>query len=127
MKRTPPPADTPPETTTEAFERAIASEPAGDEHYVFRLFVTGMTPRSTEAYANIKALCDQHLPGRYEIEVVDVYQHPSAAVDEQIVAVPTLVKKLPLPLRKLIGNLSDKDRVLIALDVRPIPGSATPP
>jgi circadian clock protein KaiB len=108
-------------TTTEEFERAIASSPPeGKEHYVLRLFVTGMTPRSTEAYASIKALCEQHLHGRYELDVVDVYKHPEAAVEEQIVAVPTLVKKLPLPLRKLIGNLADEHRVLLALDVRSV-------
>lgn len=115
----------PPETVTEAFERAVASAPQANEHYVLRLFVTGMTPRSTEAYASIKALCEQHLRGRYDLEVIDVYQNPTAAVDEQIVAAPTLVKKLPLPLRKLIGNLTDEHRVLLALDVRPAPGAAT--
>ena len=89
-----------------------------EEKYVLRLFVTGMTPRSTEAFATIKALCEEHLQGRYELEVIDIYEHPELAKDEQIVAVPTLVKKLPLPLRRLIGNLSVKERVLLGLNLR---------
>ena len=118
MKRKDAPAP-PPGSTTEAFERAAASQARGKEHYVLRLFVTGMTPRSAEAYASIKALCEKHLAGRYDLEVIDVYKNPELAVENQIIAVPTLVKKLPEPLRKLIGNLSDEHRVLLALDVHP--------
>ncbi len=103
--------------TTRTFEKALAESPL-EERYVLRLYVTGMTPRSTEAIAVIKALCEEHLEGRYDLEVVDIYQHPALAKDEQIIAVPTLVKKLPAPLRKLIGNLSDKERVLLGLDLR---------
>ena len=77
-----------------------------------------MTPRSTEAISSIKAICEEYLPGQYDLEVIDIYQHPHLAKDEQIVAVPTLVKKLPSPLRKLIGNLSDLDRVLLGLDLK---------
>jgi circadian clock protein KaiB len=77
-----------------------------------------MTPRSTDAVASIKALCEEHLQGRYDLEVVDIYQHPHLAKDEQIIAVPTLVKHLPAPLRRLIGNLSDIERVLLGLDLR---------
>src|SRR6188474_2403380 len=95
--------------TTEAFEKMLIESPA-EEHYVLRLFVTGMTPRSTEAFASIKAICEEHLQGRYELEVIDIYQHPELAKAEQIIAVPTLVKKLPVPLRRLIGNLSNKER-----------------
>jgi circadian clock protein KaiB len=102
--------------STEAFEKTLANEP---EQYVLRLYVTGMTQRSTEAFANIKAICEEHLEGRYDLEVIDIYTHPTLAKDEQIVAVPTLVKKLPLPLRRLIGNLSDEERVLLGLDLRP--------
>jgi circadian clock protein KaiB len=101
---------------TEAFEHLMA-EPQ-EQRYVLRLYVTGMTPRSTEAVATIKALCEKHLRGRYDLEVIDIYQHPQLAKDEQIVAVPTLVKQLPAPLRRLIGNLSDVDRVLFGLDLR---------
>jgi circadian clock protein KaiB len=103
--------------TTRMFEKALDESPLG-ERYVLRLYVTGMTPRSTGAIAAIKALCEEHLEGHYDLEVVDIYQHPALAKDEQIIAVPTLVKKLPAPLRKLIGNLSDKERVLLGLDLR---------
>ena len=103
--------------TTEAFEKLVAGT-ASKEHYVLRLYVTGMTPRSTEAFATIKALCEERLQGRYELEVIDIYQHPQLAIDEQIIAVPTLVKKLPAPLRRLVGDLSNEERVLLGLDLR---------
>jgi circadian clock protein KaiB len=103
--------------TTEAFEKSVAVPPS-EERYVLRLYVTGMTPRSTEAFAAIKALCEEHLQGRYDLEVIDIYQHPQLAKDEQIIAVPTLIKKLPVPLRRLIGDLSNKKRVLLGLDLR---------
>jgi circadian clock protein KaiB len=93
----------------------------GEDPYILRLYITGMTPRSTEAYARIKAICEKHLSGRYDLEVIDIYQHPALAKDEQIIAAPTLIKKLPAPLRRLVGNLSQEDRVLIGLDVqRPV-------
>ena len=103
--------------TTEAFEKLVAGSPA-EERYVLRLYVTGMTQRSTEAFSTIKALCEERLQGRYELEVIDIYQHPQLAIDEQIIAVPTLVKKLPAPLRRLVGDLSDTERVLLGLDLR---------
>ena len=103
--------------TTEAFEKLVAGAHS-EERYVLRLYVTGMTPRSTEAFATIKALCEERLQGRYELEVIDIYQHPQLAIDEQIIAVPTLVKKLPAPLRRLVGDLSNEDRVLLGLDLR---------
>jgi circadian clock protein KaiB len=103
--------------TTEAFEKLAAGTPS-EERYVLRLYVTGMTPRSTEAFASIKALCEERLQGRYELEVVDIYQHPQLAIDEQIIAVPTLVKMLPPPLRRLVGDLSNEERVLLGLDLR---------
>ncbi len=101
---------------TAAFEK-LAAESHSEEHYVLRLYVTGMTPRSTEAFASIKTICEERLQGRYELEVIDIYQHPQLAIDEQIIAVPTLVKKLPAPLRRLIGDLSNQDRVLLGLDL----------
>lgn len=85
--------------------------------YVLRLFVSGVTPRSTRAIANIKKICEKHLKGRYELEVVDIYQQPERARDEQVIAVPTLVKTLPLPLRRFIGDLSDTEKVLVGLEV----------
>ena len=104
-------------STTAAFEK-LAGCPPSDEHYVLRLYVTGMTPRSTEAFASIKALCEERLQGRYDLEVIDIYQHPQLAIDEQIIAVPTLVKMLPAPLRRLVGDLSNEERVLLGLDLR---------
>ena len=104
---------------TDSVPEAGAKSPAAaEDRYVLRLYVTGMTPRSTEAFAAIKAVCEEHLQGRYDLEVIDIYQHPKLAKDEQIIAVPTLVKKLPAPLRRLIGNLSDTERVLLGLDLR---------
>jgi len=103
---------------TAAFEQALAAQPEG-EHYRLRLFVTGSTPKSTRAIQNIRALCEERLHGRYELEVIDIYQHPELARPEQIVVTPTLVKKLPLPFRRIIGDLSDKERVLVGLDLVP--------
>ncbi len=103
---------------------AALSEPFGDDstqRYVLRLFVSGMTTRSTAALATIKALCEHELQGRYELDVVDIYQHPELAVEEQIVAVPTLVRELPEPLRRIIGDLSNEQRLLMGLDLRPLP------
>ena len=102
---------------TKAFEKLVAGT-ASEERYVLRLYVTGMTPRSTEAFATIKALCEERLQGHYELEVIDIYQHPQLAIDEQIIAVPTLVKLLPAPLRRLVGDLSNQERVLLGLDLR---------
>lgn len=86
--------------------------------YVLKLFITGMTPRSTHAIAVMTEVCEKHLQGRYSLEVIDLYQHPELAESEQIIAVPTLVKKLPAPLRRLIGDLSDIDKVLVGLNIR---------
>lgn len=93
-------------------------EASEEETYVLRLYVTGMTPRSSRAISTIKAFCEEHLAGRYDLEVVDIYQQPALARDEQIIATPTLVKKLPLPLRRFIGDLSDKERMLFGMDLR---------
>jgi circadian clock protein KaiB len=101
------------DTTTARFERLLVERDA--EKYVLRLYVTGMTPRSTEAVGMVKAMCDDLLAGNYDLEVVDVYKDPARASAEQIVAAPTLVKQRPLPERRLIGNLSNRKRVLDAL------------
>jgi circadian clock protein KaiB len=111
---------------TEAFEEALAAQPAA-EHYLLRLYVTGTTPRSARAIQNIRAICEEKLNGRYDLEVVDIYQHPEQAKPAQIVVTPTLVKKLPLPVRKLIGDLSDEARVLVGLDLVPRDGPVKPP
>lgn len=104
--------------TTAPLETALIG--SSRDSYVLRLFVTGMTPRSTRAIASIKSICEEHLRGRYDLEVIDIYQHPSLAEDEQIIAIPTLVRKLPIPLRMLVGNLSDIERVLMGLDLKVI-------
>lgn len=101
---------------TRAFEAALAAPPPR-EHYVLRLFVTGTTPRSSRAIQNIRAICEEKLQGRYDLEVIDIYQHPELAKPDQIIVTPTLVKKLPEPFRKIIGDLSDKERVLVGLDL----------
>jgi circadian clock protein KaiB len=100
------------------FEKALAAQPEA-EHYLLRLFVTGTTPRSARAIENIRAICERKLHGRYDLEVIDIYQHPEQARPEQVIVTPTLVKKLPLPVRKLIGDLSDEERVLVGLDIVP--------
>ncbi|HUR21124.1 MAG TPA: circadian clock protein KaiB [Vicinamibacterales bacterium] len=102
---------------TDAFDRA--SREARTENYVLRLYVTGMTPRSVRAVENVRTICEQHLHGRYDLEVIDIYQQPTLAEGEQIIATPTLIKKLPLPLRKVIGDMSSTERVLIGLDLQP--------
>ncbi len=90
------------------------------EGFLLRLYVTGMTPRSARAIANIKQICEEHLAGRYRLEVIDLYQQPQLAQGEQIIAAPTLIKELPLPLRRMIGDLSSTERVLVGLDLRPL-------
>ncbi len=102
--------------STEEFELLLQGEK--DQRYVMRLYVTGLTPKSIQAIKNIKKICEENLKGRYELEVIDVYQQPALAKDEQIIALPTLIKKLPLPLRKLVGDMSDIDRILLGLDLR---------
>ena len=91
--------------------------PPAPKDYVLRLFVTGTTPRSTRSIINVRNFCDRFLEGHYELEVVDIYQQPTAARDEQIIAAPTLIKSLPLPLRRLVGDFSDQDRVAAGLDL----------
>ncbi len=94
-------------------------DPARRRQYVLRLFVTGTTMRSARAIANLRRVCEERLRGEYDLEVIDIYMHPDAAKDYQIVAAPTLVKMLPLPLRRIIGDLEDEERVLAGLDLRP--------
>lgn len=89
------------------------------ETYILRLYITGMTKRSARAIENLQVFCEKHLAGRYELQVIDVYQQPELASREQIVAVPTLIKQLPLPLRRLIGDMSNEERVLVGLDILP--------
>jgi circadian clock protein KaiB len=88
--------------------------------YNLRLYVAGQTPKSLAAIANLKRLCEDHLAGRYSIEVIDLLVTPQLAAGDQIVALPTLVRRLPPPLKRIIGNLSDTERVLVGLDIRPM-------
>jgi circadian clock protein KaiB len=95
-----------------------ATKKRGKEKYLLKLYVTGTTPQSVKAISNIKQICEEHLKGRYDLEVIDLYQQPGLAKGEQIIAAPTLIKKLPLPLRRIIGDMSGTERVLVGLDLR---------
>jgi len=85
-----------------------------------RLYVAGQSPRSVAAFANLKKICEDYLPGRYTIEIVDLVKHPQLAAGDQIVAIPTLVRKLPFPIRKVVGDLRDVERALVGLQLRPL-------
>ena len=98
-------------------------EQSDAKEWNLRLYVAGQTPRSIAAFANLKKLCEEHLSGRYTIEIVDLLKHPQLAAGDQIVAIPTLVRKLPEPLRKIVGDLRDSERALVGLQIR----SASPP
>lgn len=100
------------------FERAAQTLKPTKEKYILRLFVTGTTPRSIQAMAAIRKICEENLRGRYELEIIDVYQQPDLARTEQIIAAPTLIKKLPVPLRRFIGDMSDTERILVGLDLK---------
>lgn len=89
-------------------------------NWMLRLYIAGQTPKSVMALANLKKLCEEQLPGRYQLEVVDLMEHPERAKADQIVAIPTLVRKLPPPLKRMIGDLSDKDRVIVGLELDPL-------
>jgi len=89
----------------------------GDDRYLLRLYVTGLTSRSSRALINLRAICDEYLDGQYDLEVIDIYQQPVLAKVEQIIAAPTLIKKLPLPMRRIIGDMSNRERVLLGLDL----------
>lgn len=98
---------------------ARAAKAQAKAHYVLKLYVAGVTPRSEAAIRSVTAICETHLKDRYTLEIIDIYQQPTLAKGEQILAAPTLIKKLPLPLRKLIGDMANQDKVLVGLDLRP--------
>lgn len=100
-------------------EKSRTRTTESEDRYELRLYVAGQTPRSLEAFSNLKRICEEHLQGRYTIEVIDLLVNPRLARGDQIVAIPTLVRRLPEPLRKIIGTLSDTERVLVGLDLRP--------
>lgn len=96
-------------------------QPATDPEWTLKLYVAGQTPRSVQAFVNLKRICEEHLAGRYQIQVIDLIEDPLLAEGDQIVAIPTLVRRLPAPVRKIIGDLSNEERVLVGLDLRPRP------
>ena len=89
------------------------------DEWILRLYVAGQTPKSIAAFANLKRMCEEYLPGRYKIEVIDLVENPQLAAGDQIFALPTLVRKLPEPLKRIIGNLSDKEKFLVGMDLKP--------
>ena len=89
-----------------------------ESRYTLRLYITGSSPKSVRALTNLRRICEEHLKGRYDLQVVDIYQQPVLAAGEQVIAAPTLIKKLPVPLRRLIGDMSDTDQVLFGLDLK---------
>jgi len=109
-----------PATKTKTRARPRKPKPRKPVVWKLRLYVAGQTPKSIRAFANLKVLCEEHLKGRYQIEVIDLLENPQLARGDQIVAVPTLIRKLPLPVRKIIGDLSNTERVLVGLDLRKV-------
>jgi len=103
-------------TEKQAIQRVTRSE----DKYMLRLYIAGNTPKSTAALINLKKYCEQHLKNQYEIEVIDLLLNPQLAAGDQILAIPTLVRKVPVPVRKIIGDLSNEEKVLVGLDLRPI-------
>jgi circadian clock protein KaiB len=101
---------------TAAFEQALKAPPKPPE-YILRLYVTGSTPRSLKAISNLKHLCDEYLRDHYELQVIDIYKNPDAVREEDIIAAPTLIKRLPAPLRRFVGDLSNTDKLLIGLGI----------
>ena len=95
------------------------NDPAADK-YLLKLYVTGSSPRTRQAIENLQRICEQELQGRYTLDIVDVLEHPQAAEDDRILATPTLIKQLPLPLRRVIGDLSDREKVLLGLELYPL-------
>jgi circadian clock protein KaiB len=112
-----PRASSPPPTPTAT--RPRATREATLSTYLLKLYVTGKTPRAEKAIANLRRICEEELQGKYELQIIDVLEHPQLADDEKILATPTLIKRLPPPLRRVIGDLSDKEKVLLGLDVWP--------
>jgi circadian clock protein KaiB len=105
-------------TAVKAPVRRKPAEPINKEMYLLRLYVAGQTPRSLQALSNLKRICEEHLTGRYRVEVIDLLQKPQLAAGDQILAIPTLVRTLPKPARRIIGDLSNTEKVLVGLDLR---------
>ena len=105
-------------SATEEFDQNVADK--SPDKYMLSLYITGSTSRSVLAISNLKKICEEYLEGKYELEVIDLYQNPLIAREEQIIAAPTLIKKLPLPFRRIIGDMSNEKKVLMGLDLRKI-------
>ncbi|WP_443747226.1 circadian clock KaiB family protein [Asticcacaulis solisilvae] len=101
------------------FEDTLHMEGDANEHFQLRLYVAGQTPKSVRAYENLKKICEEHLAGRYTIEIIDLMKNPQLAKGDEIVAIPTLVRQLPHPIRKIIGDLSNTERALVGLQIKP--------
>lgn len=108
-------------STAEKFEKTVSS--SGREKYLLRLYITGTTSRSIQAITNLKKICEEYLEGRYELEVIDLYIEPALAKGDQIIAAPTLIKQHPLPFRRIIGDMSNKEKVLLGLDLSEVMGN----
>src|SRR5262249_24162181 len=108
-------------TPAKASKKAHGSKKRDQTQYDLRLYVAGQTPRSLQALSSLRKICEEHLAGRYRVEIIDLMQKPQLAAGDQILAIPTLVRTIPKPARKIIGDLSNTERVLIGLDVRPTP------
>lgn len=107
-----------PTKKTSSGRRASSNRPAAADRWILRLYVAGQSSKSLAAFANLKAFCEENLPGQYKIEVIDLLKHPQLARDDEIFAVPTLVRRLPAPVRKIIGDLSNTTKVLVGLQIR---------
>jgi circadian clock protein KaiB len=98
---------------------ARAAKARAKERYVLRLYVAGITPKSDRAIRSVKETCEQNLKDRYDLEIIDIYQHPGTLKEDQVIVAPTLIKKLPLPLRRLIGDMADREKIILGLDLQP--------
>jgi circadian clock protein KaiB len=99
---------------------SISSNGGHDDHWDLKLYIAGQTPKSLTAFSNLKRFCEENVPGKYHIEVIDLTKNPQLAKTDQILAIPTLVRKLPAPMRKIIGDLSDKQKILLGFDLKPL-------
>ena len=110
----------PKKPTTKSSAGSAQSNGGSDDHWDLKLYIAGQTPKSLTAFSNLKRFCEENVPGKYHIEVIDLAKNPQLAKTDQILAIPTLVRKLPAPLRKIIGDLSDKQKILVGFDLKPI-------
>lgn len=101
-------------------KKPVAKKRTGKAEWILRLYVAGQTPKSLAAFANLKKICEEHLAYRYQIEVIDLTKQPQLAANDQIIALPTLVRKLPQPIKRIIGDLSNMERVMVGMDLKPV-------